>query len=305
MKYFFLVNPAARSGRGQQVWASLSRTLADLHVSYEVFFTRYGGHGTRLVRHLARQLPGNCLVVVGGDGTLNEVLNGLSGIQKVTLGYIPLGSGNDFARGLHLPTDPQEALHRILSPSQILSLDLGHMTSQGRTSCFGISAGLGYDAEICYQVSHSPAKKLLNRLHLGNLIYALVAVRLLLTYAPCDMKITVDGRSRLFRKVHFVTGMNLPYEGGGFRFCPDARPDDGKLSCMVVHQMSPLKILFLFPTAYFGRHTAFRGITLLEGKTIRIESASLCKLHRDGEFGGVSDRVVFQAGSGDLSLITG
>ena len=142
-------------------------------------------------------------------------------------------------------------------------------------------------------------------LHLGNLIYALVAVRLLLTYPPCDMEITVDGQRRNFQKVHFVTGMNLPYEGGGFRFCPDARPDDGRLSCMVVHGMNPLKILILFPTAYFGKHTGFRGITLLEGKSIQIRSASPCKIHRDGEFGGVSDQVVFRAGDGDVSLIVG
>lgn len=305
MNYFFIVNPASRSGRGKQIWRDISRTLHSQNLSYEVFFTRYEGHGTRLVRHLSQRLTGCCLVVVGGDGTLNEVLNGLNGISGITLGYIPLGSGNDFARGLNLPTDPAEALNRILSPTRTVSLDLGRMILQGRTSYFGISAGLGYDAEICYQVSHSPAKKLLNCLHLGNLIYALVAVRLLLTYPPCDMKIIVDGQSHTFRNVHFVTGMNLPYEGGGFRFCPDAKPDDGKLSCMVVHQMHPLKILFLFPTAYFGRHTAFCGITLLEGKTIRIHSTSPCKLHRDGEFGGVSDQVTFQAGSGDISLITG
>ena len=305
MKYFFIVNPASRSGQGKEVWLDIRRTLDGRKIPFQVFFTQYEGHGTRLVRQIAGQLPGCRLVVVGGDGTLNEVLNGLAGISQVTLGYIPLGSGNDFARGLGLPTDPQRALACILSPSRILSLDLGQVTSHGRTSFFGISAGLGYDAEICYQVSHSPVKKLLNRLHLGNLIYALVAVRLLLTYPPCDMEITVDGQRRNFQKVHFVTGMNLPYEGGGFRFCPDARPDDGRLSCMVVHGMNPLKILFLFPTAYFGKHTGFRGITLLEGKSIQIRSASPCKIHRDGEFGGVSDQVVFRAGDGDVSLIVG
>lgn len=72
---------------------------------------------------------------------------------------------------------------------------------------------------------------------------------------------------------------------------------------MVVHDMHPLKILFLFPTAYFGRHTGFRGITILEGKKIEIRSASPRKIHRDGEHGGTAKRVRFEAGDGDVTFI--
>lgn len=79
--------------------------------------------------------------------------------------------------------------------------------------------------------------------------------------------------------------------------------NDRRLSCMVVHDMHPLKILFLFPTAYFGRHTGFRGITILEGKKIEICSASPRKIHRDGEYGGTAKRVTFEARDGDVTFI--
>lgn len=303
MKYFFIINPSSGSRNGYRVWLSIHNILKSRNICHEAHFTRYKGHGTLLVRHLASRLPGNCLIVLGGDGTLNEVLNGLPGIAGTTLGYIPVGSGNDFARGLRLPNAPEKALSCILAGSHKIHLDLGRICTEKAVSVFGISAGFGYDAEICFQVSRSRIKKLLNYLRLGNLIYAFTAVRLLFTYPPCDMEVSVDGRKQIFQKVHFVTGMNLPFEGGGFRFCPNAQPDDGKLSCMVVHGMSPLKILLLFPTAYFGRHTGFQGITLLEGKKIQIRSASPRKIHRDGEYGGTARQVTFQAGEGEINLI--
>lgn len=303
MKYFFIINSLSGSGQGNPIWHKVHRVLQKQGVSHEAYFTRHKGHGTELARRLASRLPGNRLVVLGGDGTLNEVLNGLAGVSGITLGYIPVGSGNDFARGMHLPSDPKEALMYILKAERTVPLDLGRVRSNGHTSLFAISSGLGYDAEICYKVSRSRVKKLLNRIRLGNLIYAFTAVRLLFTYPPCDMAVSVDGQKQIFRKVHFVTGMNLPFEGGGFRFCPAARPDDGRLSCMVVHDMHPLKILFLFPTAYFGRHTGFRGIAILEGKKIEINSASPRKIHRDGEYGGIAKRVTFEAGDGDVTFI--
>lgn len=301
--YYFIINPSSRSGEGRTIWRKVRNILDGRNLSYEFYFTRTSGHGTRLARQLAPRLSGHCLVIIGGDGTVNEVLNGLDAARDVTVGYIPTGSGNDFARGLGISSNPGEALAAILHPSCIRQIDLGYVRTPRKTAAFGISSGLGYDAEICYQVSHSPLKKVLNRLHLGNLIYALTALKLLLTYAPCSMDITVDGQRHTFRKVYFLAAMNLPYEGGGFRFCPNADPEDGILDCLVVHDMHPLKILLLFPTAYLGKHARFSGVTLLRGKRIHVRSREPEKIHRDGEFSGISDDVVFQTGEGRIRLV--
>lgn len=294
--YYFIVNPVSRSGQGMEIWKQTERMLKRKNLPYEVSFTKYRGHGTKLARTLAAPAAGHTLVIIGGDGTVNEVLNGLPLDHSITLGYLPVGSGNDFARGICLPSDPQKALDVILTSKKSHAIDVGTVKTAKRTARFSISSGLGYDAAICYEASHTRMKKLLNKLHLGSLIYAYVAIKLLFTFRPADMDLLLDGSRRYhFKNVYFITGMNLQYEGGGFRFCPAASARDGALDYLIVHNMSKLKILLLFPTAYFGRHTHFRGITILRGKEMCVHSTRPYMIHRDGEFGGISDTVVFRA----------
>ena len=100
------------------------------------------------------------MVVVGGDGTVNEVVNGLvkTVYTHITLGYIPTGSGNDFARGLGLTKDTDKAVEQILSPACIEKMDIGIARSDGEKRCFLISAGIGFDASICHEALNSGLK---------------------------------------------------------------------------------------------------------------------------------------------------
>ena len=86
---------------------------------YQVFFTKYQGHATQIARTLTQEKECRSLIVLGGDGTLNEAVNGIADLARVTLGYIPIGSSNDFARSLGLEQDPLKALEKILTPSRI------------------------------------------------------------------------------------------------------------------------------------------------------------------------------------------
>lgn len=299
--YYFIVNPVSRSGQGMEVWRQTEKTLKEKNLPYQVYFTHYTGQGTQLAKHISKQAAGHTLIVIGGDGTINEVLNGIPLDQSVTLSYIPVGSGNDFARGMRLPKQPEQMLDRILSPISARSMDVGELENGKRTSHFAISSGIGYDAEVCYEVSHSRLKKWLNRLHLGKLIYAFAAVKLLFTFQPSDLDVELDGgRQYHFTRVYFVAGMNLPFEGGGFRFCPQANCRDGALDFLVVHDLSKWKILLLFPTAYFALHTKIRGVTILRGNEMHIHSRIPHKIHRDGEFAGISDEVTLRTCSHSL-----
>ena len=100
--YTFIANPNARSGRGILLWKQIEKILQEKEIEYKVLFTKYQHHATRLVHDLTSDSASHTIVVLGGDGTLNEVIDGIVYLDKVTLGYIPLGSGNDFARGLGL-----------------------------------------------------------------------------------------------------------------------------------------------------------------------------------------------------------
>ena len=112
-KYLFLINPAAGSGKAANVWRMLQTLLAKVNVDYDFCFSKHPGHPRAIARVTGKQRKYDCLVVVGGDGTLHEAIDGLyqqAKHEKLMVAYIPAGTGNDFARGYGISTDPQIAL---------------------------------------------------------------------------------------------------------------------------------------------------------------------------------------------------
>ena len=228
------------------------------------------------------------LIAVGGDGTIHEVLTGITDFERVIFGYIPTGSGNDFCRSMQLPADSVAALDYILRADRIGIMDVPFLTRQDKTSRFGISAGIGYDAGVCQEVLATPLKKVFNRLRLGKLIYLFVALKQLIFISPGQMTVTLDGKNSFsYDRVYFTAVMNQKYEGGGFKFCPDARPDDQFLDVILAEGIGKLKLLFCLPTAFFGKHTQIRGIHIYRCKKIHIHSEQPLPIHIDGESGGI------------------
>ena len=149
--YYFIVNPGSRSGNGKIIWKRVEQILEQEQVEYRVFFTSYRYHATKLAREITSRSEKLTLVSVGGDGTLNEVVDGIQNLERVTLGYIPTGSSNDFARSLSLPSKPEEALHNILHPSYFQRIDLGLMTYGSLTRRFAGNAQplWPWQADLC------------------------------------------------------------------------------------------------------------------------------------------------------------
>lgn len=282
--YYFIVNPNARSGMGLSTWKLLEQELDRRQVLYQVFFTKYQNHASLLARELTQESSCRSLFVLGGDGTLNETVNGISDLSRITLGYIPIGSSNDFARSLGLERDPLKALPKLLTPSQYVSVNIGALRYQGKKRRFAVSAGMGFDAGVCHQVAVSPLKGLLNKIKLGKLSYAAVAVGRLLSLTPARMTITLDGKQKLeFQKAYFAAAMNHPYEGGGFRFCPKADPSDDILDVVVVADLPKLKVLLLLPTTFKGWHIRFKGAYVFQCRQFDVLSEKPLPVHTDGE----------------------
>lgn len=287
--YTFIVNPASRSGHARRIWSEIEPILKKQDISYTVYFTSCRGHGTRLAQQLTKDLSSRTtLIVVGGDGTVNEVLNGIEHPEHIIFGYIPTGSGNDFAKGLALPSDPTKALHQILSPSGYRSVDIGVLTyienGVEKTRKFAVSTGIGFDAAICHRALISKLKVLLNRIHLGKLSYALISLRELFLHTPRQCRITLDHESEIvLQKLHFAAVMNQPFEGGGFSFCPVAKNDDQMLDLCVIHDVSKPKLLFLMAVGLFGWHTHFKGVDTLRCRQVQIHTDTLMPVHADGE----------------------
>ena len=284
MKYSFIINPNSRSGKGGKVWNEIHEELDKRQVEYEYFFTQKPKHAIQIAEELTSDGEEHNIAVLGGDGTINEVVNGITDLEKTTLGYIPTGSGNDFCRGMKMTKDPLRALDIILNGKNTRSIDIGVVDRKGRKRRFAVSTGIGYDAAICHQVAISKYKRLLNKLRLGKLSYVFVALNRLFKDDVVKTEIWVDDKeSETYNNTYFVAVMNNPYEGGGFKFCPKAKADDGKLNMIIVSNLPKLVVLLMLPTAFLGLHVFFKGITVKEGNKIRIKTDRSLPVHVDGE----------------------
>lgn len=282
--YHFIVNPNSRSGRGRIVWNELEPILKSKQVSYHVYFTKYQKHATAIAAQITSDDSQHIIIALGGDGTVNEVVNGIQNYEKNIFAYIPIGSSNDFARSLKLPTEPAEALHNILTHKYICPINVGALHYQNKIRLFAGSSGMGFDAAVCHEAVVSPFKRTLNKLKLGKLTYAAIALHRLLVTTPQELTITIDGMEKhSFSSAYFISVMNTTYEGGGLKFCPYAQIDDDKLDIIVVSDMPKLKILALLPTAFFGLHRFFKGVHLYTCHDVSIETVKPLPVHTDGE----------------------
>lgn len=282
--YTFIVNPNSRSGLGQSIWSELERILKKEKIEYEVFFTKYQKHATNITREITSDGKEHTIIALGGDGTVNEVVNGIAYYDKAILGYIPIGSSNDFARGLELPTNPVDALNTILTCPHLHPMNVGELRYKNKLRRFAVSAGIGFDADICHESVVSRLKLFLNKIKLGKLTYVAIAIHRLFLTNPCTVTVTLDHEKELtFPKTYFVAIMNNRYEGGGVKFCPKAKNDDDKLDIIVANNMPKLKVLTLFPTAFAGLHVHFKGVHIYKGTMIKIHSERPMPVHTDGE----------------------
>ena len=284
--YHFIVNPNARSGLGFKIWTELDTVLKKRNVDYEVHFTKYRNHARKIAKELT-SIPSDeplTLVALGGDGTVDEVINGITDLTAITFGYIPIGSSNDFARGLKLPTDPLEALDMILNPTQITLLNIGTTSYKDKVRRFAVSAGFGFDADVCHVVCISPTKKLLNRLKLGHMVYTVLALDRLINLKKADFDVILDGKKRLhFADAYLASALNLPYQGGGCMFCPDADPTDDYLDFTVISGIPRIMAIPILLTVKFGGHTHFPGVHIYRCKSAKIHASVPLPVHSDGE----------------------
>ncbi len=280
---YFIINPNARTGLGKKIWTQVEQELILKNISYNATVTTHRGHASKEARLIASTVESPTIIILGGDGTINEVVNGLREYSTITIGYIPTGSSNDFCRSMKLPSTPSEALHTILTSKNRTTVDIGRVAYNQKVRNFSVSCGIGFDALVAQRVQTSHLKKFFNKIKLGKLVYAAVALQQLALYKPDSINVTVDNKQYTFDKTVFVAIMNQPYEGGGLKFCPQAVSNDSMLDLCVASNISKLKILFLLPLAFKGLHKYFNGVTMLRGSSIQLSTVEPHFMHTDGE----------------------
>ncbi len=293
--YHFIINPKSRTGKGKAVWKVVQKRLEQLQIDYTYHYTHYEFHAIQLAKKICQEYHGEkYIIVIGGDGTVNEVINGISDFTDITLGYIPSGSSNDLARSLHIPKDPVSALEHILNGAWYQYFDHGCLVNIQKKSTrrFAESAGIGFDASICYEALHSKLKLLLNKLHLGKLTYITIAIKQLIKYQPVNGSLVVDGKRHFdLPNLFFVSTLIHAYEGGGLKVTPQANPTDGKISVCAIYNIKKWKAILIIPSLFFGFHSYFRGVKVFDCNTLEVFTEKPLLLHTDGEFAGRSNHI--------------
>ena len=328
--YHIIVNPGSSGGRGLKNWQRIEPCFLSSGEPYTVYYS----DEAHTIRDLAASITETeetvKLVILGGDGSVNEAVNGIRDFDRVLLGFIPTGSGNDLGRSLGLPRLEKDLVDRILEGKERRSCDIGEVlfynssenldpvTHQPVEGCqalapcrerrlFNISAGIGFEAECCAVAQRSPAKPVLNTLGLGRLIYIYAAIRSILKSPMVPMRIVFESdkgrRTVRFRRSLLAVAMNQPYEGGGFLFGPHASATDDLLDVCMAGDLNRLRFFYIFPTAYTGAHLKFKGVSEKRAHTIHIESKVPLWVHTDGEVTCKSSKITIRPMGKRLRLL--
>jgi diacylglycerol kinase (ATP) len=284
-----IVNPAARSGRGPRRLRGLASTPG---LTVEWVFSRSAAHLRDLVSE-AEAGDYAAVAVAGGDGSVRNALAALGTPNRIPLGVIPIGSGNDFASDLGIPREPAAAL-ALLARGTTRRIDVGRAGVRGPRYCCVASVGLD---EVALDVVHHsgiPRSKGL------NIVAALWA---LFTYRPRPLRICWEG-GVLEEEVMFAAVTNTRGYGGGFLVSPRARVDDGLLDLCLVRRAPRLSLLSRFARILRGTHAGLPEIVLAQSRWFSIEDLrGGARAALDGELPDTGTPLVVSCEPGGLEVI--
>lgn len=270
--FAFLVNPLSGGGAAPAAVVPVARALRDAGAAVDVTYSP-GPQATRDIVAAAVG-RGDVVVSVGGDGMLSSIAGQVSSLGG-TLGMVPAGRGNDFARMLGLSAEPVEVAKVLLGgtarPTDLLSLHLGDAAP--RLVAGSVYAGVDAVAgEIVDRVRWMPRR----------LQYPYAAVQALATYRPVEARVVVDGTVHDFRAATVVVA-NSGFYGSGMRISPDSQVDDGLLDVVVIEATSRRGLIRSLPTVYDGRHVERPEVHVLSGRSVLVSGSPAAPMGGDGE----------------------
>ncbi|MBI2203062.1 MAG: diacylglycerol kinase family lipid kinase [Candidatus Rokubacteria bacterium] len=279
---FAVVNPAAGGGAAARAWPRLADRLVRGRVDVTSAVTAASGDATRLACRAAGD--GHDLVIaVGGDGTVNEVVNGLlvSGASRVTLGVLPAGRGRDVCRNLGIPRDLDRAVDRVVHGSDV-AVDVGVVDFGDRIRFFLGATGAGFDADVARRTQRHRGPATLA--YIAGVIEAVASLRPAL--------VTVTGAFEWTGRATAVVVANGAFVGGGMKIAPGADPADGALDVVVLGDVGRLELLRWLPSVYRGDHVRHPRVVTARATEVRISAPTPLPVHVDGEPAGSTPIVV-------------
>jgi YegS/Rv2252/BmrU family lipid kinase len=267
-----VVNPVSAGGRTRRRWPLIRDALQRAGIDHVTHITEAPDDATRVTREAVRQDGIRRVVAVGGDGTLNEVVNGCFDehgerlADGLAVGVIPSGSGADFGKTLHLPHEPGAAA-RLLAAGTTRRVDIGRITfGDGSVRHFVNVADCGIGGEVAARVNRSRHK---GAGLVGTAVFLRISVATLLTYRNREVVLDLDGEE-IRRRVQQVVVANGHHFGGGMHIAPGAEPDDGLFDVVVVSALSAVASLAAVPRLYRGTHVRLRAVEVRRARSVRI-----------------------------------
>jgi len=286
--WLVIVNPHAGSSKCDRDWPKIKRLLEDQAFNMRIIFTERQFHAIELVKSNIENEGFTKIIVVGGDGTLNEVVNGIFrqkryGTHEITLGVITVGTGNDWGRMYEIPESYKKQI-KLLKKGYTFLQDVGeveyrHAVDEEKRYFINI-AGMGYDALVAKKTN-----LMKQRGKGGALAYLLNLVSGLFQYKITYLDIVADGKTIFSGSVFSMSIGICKYNGGGMMQLPDAIPDDGLFDITVIRKTTKYRIVTNIKNLYDGSFINMREVEQYRGKMISITSKPPQKLYleTDGE----------------------
>jgi len=278
LKTELIINLTAGGGKPRPHLKTIFKYLKENGFNFKVSYTSHHGEAIELAQKAADKGM-DLIVSIGGDGTVNEIVNGImKSKNNPSLGIIPLGWANDFIKSVNIPSDITQAC-QILARGKIKKIDIGVINSQ---IYFANICGVGFDAEVA-QLANQIKSKHPNLRILSAFIYVFATVKKLLSpFGYHNVKIKFDGQE-IHSKILFIAISNGKIYGGRFKITPEAILDDGLLEICLVEEMGRFKYLSIIPKVFKGTHKSIKGIHFYKAKEVIIQSSEPVLAQVSGE----------------------
>jgi YegS/Rv2252/BmrU family lipid kinase len=281
-----VVNPASANGSTGRRWPEIAHRAAELGLVGESLLSERPGHAAELARRAAED-GASLVVAVGGDGTVNEVVNGLLAVEgeRPELAVVARGTGTDFVRHFGIPTKLEGAVEVALS-GDVRTIDAGRVTyrswsGEEESAFFANSASAGMSGAVA-QRANSSTKVLGGK---ASFLYATLAV--FAGWHATELEVEVDDELRAGLMYDAIVA-NCRYLGGGMAMTPDARPDDGRFDVLLLGDITRRDLLLTLPKVYRGTHLPHPKAELLRGTRVVVRSETPLPVELDGEQPGTT-----------------
>ncbi len=289
--YKFIVNPIAGGGKADSLVPVIERIFKEHGIEFDIYWTKGRKDGIEAAEKAARE-GFKCIVAVGGDGTVNEVLNGIVGTGAI-LATVHGGKGNDFATAVSMPSDIETAC-QVLLKGKTRSIDLGKVMDR----YFINSVGIGFDAEIANRVNKGI------KFMKGPSAYTYAFLEKLFSYRSVEAVIDLGNGPQKTKPLLIAVGIGQAY-GGGMKIVPDAIQDDGLFDICVFDDSLPrLALAYHFPKVFSGKLKNVKQAQMYRASEITISLSEPRYLHMEGEifFG---DKMHFTIQPLGMTVLTG